>query len=44
VSWEVIPPTGGKPVVTAVFEGHLSAEKPYEFVNAHETEPKERAS
>jgi hypothetical protein len=117
VSWEVIPPTGGKPVVTAVFQGDLSAEegkesaaafqaafagaplavvwdvtkmagfdggartawaevvwpirdqisslkiigargmvrvgatflalllgKPYEFVNAHETEPKERAS
>jgi len=27
VSWRVIPPTEGRPEVTAVFEGHLSAEE-----------------
>jgi len=27
MSWKVIPPTGGNPVVTAVFDGHLSAEE-----------------
>jgi hypothetical protein len=27
MGWKVIPPTEGSPVVTAVFEGHLSSEE-----------------
>jgi hypothetical protein len=34
MSWKVIPPADGNPVVTAIFEGHLTSEEGVESAEA----------